>query len=223
LKNGGIVATIERKNVVIKKGAETLLIDSVTNIPLTQNGTAKFMIANVLAATAAVFAFGFTTEQIRKALVTFLPSFEQTPGRMNLFECNDFKVLIDYAHNPHGMLGLKDYLATIKAERKIGIIAGVGDRRDADIIELARIAASMFDHIIVRQENGLRGRTLHEINNLMVKGIREGNRTVTYDLIDNEKEAIAYALKIAQPGDFIVALSEMYNDVIAEIKKFQDH
>ena len=100
------------------------------------------------------------------------------------------------------------------------MIAGVGDRRDEDIIELARIAGSMFQHIVVRQEHGLRGRTLDEINKLMVKGIEDAGLNVTYDLIDNEKEAIRHALNIAQPGDFVVALSEMYNDVIEAIEDF---
>jgi cyanophycin synthetase len=35
--------------------------------------------------------------------------------------------------------------------KKIGII--IGDRRDEDIRECATIAARMFDHIIIRQEN----------------------------------------------------------------------
>lgn len=220
LQDGGLVVTVENSAVVIKQGKTVTIVDTLNNIPLTQNGTAKFMIANVLAATAAVFAYGFTKEQIQIGLSTFLPSYEQTPGRMNLFECKDFKVLIDYAHNPHGMLGLKDYLSTINCKRKIGMIAGVGDRRDEDIIELARIAGSMFQHIVVRQEHGLRGRTLDEINKLMVKGIEDAGLNVTYDLIDNEKEAIRHALNIAQPGDFVVALSEMYNDVIEAIEDF---
>jgi cyanophycin synthetase len=40
----------------------------------------------------------------------------------------------------------------VQATKKIGIIAGVGDRRDEDIKE-CKIAGRMFDHIIIRQEN----------------------------------------------------------------------
>ncbi|WP_026977200.1 cyanophycin synthetase [Flavobacterium tegetincola] len=221
LNNGGLAAVVEDDAIVIKNGIHTIFIENLNDIPLTQNGTAHFMTANVLAAAGATFAFGFTKLQIQEGLKTFLPSYEQTPGRMNLFKCKDFNVLVDYAHNPHGMLGLKSYLTTIEANRKIGIVAGVGDRRDEDIIELAKIAASMFDHIVVRQESGLRGRKLDEINNLMIKGMKEGNTNISYDLIADEKAAIAHALKIGRQGDFIVALSEMYDEVISEIRKYQ--
>jgi cyanophycin synthetase len=36
--------------------------------------------------------------------------------------------------------------------QKIGIIAGIGDRRDEDIRECATIAARMFDHIIIHKK-----------------------------------------------------------------------
>ena len=222
LKNGGLATFVENEFVVVKRGSEAIIIEHLNNIPLTQNGTAKFMIANVLAATAAVSAFGFTTPQIKEALKTFTPSYELTPGRMNLFECKGFKVLVDYAHNPHGMIAMKDYLSTVSANRKIGIIAGVGDRRDKDIIDLARIAATMFDHIIVRQEHGLRGRQLDEINSLMTRGIQEANTNITYELVDDEKLAISHALTIAKEGDLIVALSEMFDDVITIIKNYKE-
>jgi cyanophycin synthetase len=57
---------------------------------------------------------------------------------------------------------------SVDATKKIGIIAGIGDRRDEDIRECATIAARMFDHIIIRQEKYLRGRTEEEIINLIL-------------------------------------------------------
>jgi cyanophycin synthetase len=221
IATGGLAAFVEDHHIVVQHGAERTIIDQVQEIPLTQKGAAKFMIANVLAATAASFAYGFTKEQIRSAMRTLKPCYEQTPGRMNLFEFNDFKVLVDYAHNPHGLLGIKDYLKHVKAARKIGIVAGIGDRRDQDILELAALAATMFDHIIIRQEHGLRGRTVDEINALMVQGIESANTGVSYDLVPEETEAIKHALQMAGRGDFIVALSDVYPKVIEIIKEAQ--
>lgn len=221
ISGGGLAAVVENNAVVIKKGFETIVIDELNNIPLTQQGTAKFMVANVLAATAAAFAFGFTVDQIQNALRTFLPTFEQMPGRMNLFEFKEFKILVDYAHNPHGLLAMKDYLSHIACERKVGIIAGIGDRRAEDIMEVGKIAATMFDHIVVRQEHGLRGRTVDEINELIVKGIKSSGREVKYDLFSNERDAIKHTLAIAKPGDFIVALSDEYHIAIEAIMEKQ--
>lgn len=208
------VAVFENNHITIIDGKNRIIIDEVANIPLTENGTCRFMIANVLAASLAAYSWGFTQMQIQQALHTFIPSYELTPGRMNLFEFNDYKVLVDYAHNPHGLLAMKDYLSHVSAKRKIGIIAGIGDRRDEDTIALAQIAASMFDHIIIRQEHSLRGRTIDEINNLIINGIRSVSDLVTYDLVPHEAESIAHALNIAQPGDFIVALSDQHKLVV---------
>jgi cyanophycin synthetase len=77
-------------------------------------------------------------------------------------------VLIDFAHNASGYKGIEEYLQSVDATKKIGIIAGIGDRRDEDIRECATIAARMFDHIIIRQEKYLRGRTEEEIINLIL-------------------------------------------------------
>ena len=153
--DGGIAAIYENGYITIKKGDWKIRVERATHIPLTMNGKAKFMIANVLAATLSAYLYGFKTEGIKLSLATFIPSAAQTPGRMNMFEFSKFKVLIDFAHNPTSYLGIEDYLSSVDATRKIGIISGVGDRRDEDIRECAKIAARMFDHIIIRQEKHL--------------------------------------------------------------------
>ena len=170
---GGIAAIYENGFITIKKGDWKIRVERATHIPLTLNGKAKFMIANVLAATLSAYLYGFKTEDIKLSLATFIPSAAHTPGRMNIFEFSKFKVLIDFAHNPTSYLGIEDYLSSVDASRKIGIISGVGDRRDEDIKECAKIAARMFDHIIIRQEKHLRGRTEEEIINLILEGLQE--------------------------------------------------
>src|SRR5204862_5424861 len=107
----------------------------------------------------ACYAYGFAIEDIRTSLRTFIPSAEQTPGRMNIFEFKNYRVLIDFAHNADGFRGVKEYLSSIESPYKIGIITGTGDRRDEDIRDLGRISATMFNHIIIRQDKFLRGRT----------------------------------------------------------------
>lgn len=222
LQKGKNAAFIENNQVVIAKEGKTIQFGELSEIPLTQNGTARFMIDNVLAAVAAAYSYGIPAEQISTALKTFVPGYETTPGRMNLFEFRDFKVLVDYAHNPHGLLAMKDYLAHIGAARKIGIVAGIGDRRDADIVELAATAATMFDHIIIRQEHGLRGRTIEEINRLMIQGIESAGTGVTFDTVPEETQAIRHALNMAQQDDFVVALSDEYHKVIEVIMAVQE-
>jgi cyanophycin synthetase len=59
---GGIAAIYENGFITIKKGDWKIRVERATHIPLTMNGKAKFMIANVLAATLSAYLYGFKTE-----------------------------------------------------------------------------------------------------------------------------------------------------------------
>ncbi|MBC7439059.1 MAG: cyanophycin synthetase [Flavobacterium sp.] len=221
-KEGKITAVFENGFITVKKGEWKIRVEKATNVPLTLGGKAKFMIANALAATLASYLWGFKTEDISLSLQTFIPSVAQTPGRMNIFEFKKFKVLIDFAHNASGYLGVEDYLQSVEANKKIGIIAGVGDRRDEDIIECAKIAARMFDHIIIRQEKYLRGRTEDEIINLILEGIVASGKNVTYEIIPKETEAIRHAINSAEEGTYITALSDVVTNAIEIVQQYLD-
>ncbi|MBS7787397.1 cyanophycin synthetase [Flavobacterium sp. CYK-55] len=221
-KEGKTVCVYENGFITVKKGEWKIRIERATHIPLTMGGKARFMIANVLAATLASYLWGFKTEDISLSLQTFIPGAAQTPGRMNIFEFKKFKVMIDFAHNPAGYRGIEDYLSNVEANKKIGIIAGVGDRRDEDIKECARIAGRMFDHIIIRQEKHLRGRTEDEIINLILEGIAESGRNVTHEIITKEVEAIKHAISVAEEGTFITALSDVVTNAIEIVQEYLD-
>ena len=221
-KEGKIVAVYENGFITIKKGEWKMRVERATHVPLTMGGKAKFMIANVLAATLASYLQGFKTDDISLSLQTFIPSAAQTPGRMNIFEFKKFKVLIDFAHNPSGYKGVEEYLQSVEATKKIGIIAGVGDRRDEDIKECASIAARMFDHIIIRQEKHLRGRTEEEIIALIMEGIAESGKDVTTEIIKKEVEAIKHAIDNAEEGSFITALSDVVTNAINIVQEYLD-
>ena len=217
-KQGKILAVSENGYITIKKGDWKIRIEKIINVPLTLQGKAKFMIQNVLAATLAGYLCEFKIEDISLALQTFVPSPTQTPGRINIFEFKKFTIMIDFAHNPTVYLAIEDFLSFIESPRKIGIIAGVGDRRDEDIIACGRIAARMFNHIIIRQEKNLGGRTEKEIIELLLKGILSTNNQTTYEIISNESEAIKHVLAIAKEGDYIIALSDMVSDAITLVQ-----
>ncbi len=221
-KTGGISAIYENGFITIKKGDWKIRVEKVTMIPLTMGGKARFMIANVLAATLAGYLSGFRTEDMRLSLETFIPSAALTPGRMNIFNFKDFKVMIDFAHNPAGYRGIEAFLEQIDSSYKIGIIAGVGDRRDQDIIECGAIAARMFDHIIIRQEKHLRGRTEEELIGLVLDGIKSVDKNVTYEIVPKEIEAIKHAISIAKPGTFITALSDVITNAIDIVQQYLD-
>ncbi len=221
-KTGGIAAIYENGYVTIKKGDWKIRVEKATHIPLTFNGSVDFMIQNVLAATLTTFLWGYKTEDIRTSLETFIPSAAHTPGRMNIFKFKEFKVLVDFAHNPDGFNGIKNYLKTVEATEHVGVISGTGDRRDEDIMETARIAAQMFDRVVICQEKYLRGRTQQELIDLLTTGLREVKPTIPISINNNGEACMKELITKAKPGSFITILSDTIDNAIHKATYYLD-
>ncbi|QCR21448.1 cyanophycin synthetase [Pontibacter sp. SGAir0037] len=221
ISKGGLAAVLENGYISIFKNTYKIRVDRVADIPLTFGGRARFNIHNVLAATLAGYISHFEVAEIKRALRTFLPSAETTPGRMNLFQLPKYEVLIDYAHNTASMEAIGDFLSNVPSTHKIGIIAGVGDRRDEDLQQVGRLAAGMFDEIIIRQDKDLRGRSGDEINSLLKQGIQATGKDIKVTEISSETRALAYALEYAPQGAFITLFSEDIPEAIKLIESFR--
>ena len=221
-EKGGIAAIVENGFVTICKGTWKIRVHKVVNIPLTFSGKAIFMIQNIMPAVLAGFVSGFKVDDMRLALETFIPSPSQTPGRMNMFHFKNFEVIVDYAHNPAGFQALARFLDRIESKPKVGIIAGVGDRRDEDIVALGTLASQMFDEIIIRQDKNLRGRSEQEIIDLMMKGIQVDDPKKKVTVMPKESEAIEYALRNAKKGSFITICSDVVPDALGQIMKYKE-
>ncbi|MGB3773968.1 MAG: cyanophycin synthetase, partial [Leeuwenhoekiella sp.] len=218
-EDNGLTAIFEENYVTITRGKWKMRIMRVENIPITYGGKATFMIQNVLAAVLAAHVRGISIEDMKAALETFLPSPSQTPGRLNLFKFNNFNFLVDYAHNPSGMRALGQFTDSYDAPWRVGIIAGIGDRRKQDTIEIGAMAAGMFDEIIIRQDENLRGRTEEELTGYIEEGIKSIKPELKTIKINSEQEAIKYAIKNAPKNALIVLCS----DVIAEALKLLEN
>lgn len=219
---GGIAGVVENGFFTILKGNWKIRVEKVVNVPLTFGGRAAFNIQNILPAMLAAYIRDVKTEDIRVALGTFIPGAVQTPGRMNLFNFKNYEVLIDYAHNTAGFQAIQRFLEKVEAEWKVGVIAGVGDRRDEDIISLGKLASQMFDEVIIRQDRNLRGRSDIEIIDLMKMGIMEVDPLKIVHVIPKEREAIDFAIKNARKGSFITICSDVVPDALQQIQEYKE-
>jgi len=221
-RKGGITAIFENGYVTLCKGTWKMRLLKVENIPLTYGGKAIFMIQNVLPAIIAANIQGISIEDTKAALETFIPSASQTPGRLNLFKFNDFNILLDYAHNSAGMRALQKFTDNLEATVRVGIIAGIGDRREEDNNEIGGIAAEMFDEIIIRQDKHLRGKTEEELIKMLDDGIKAKNPDIKTTIIPSEREAITYAVKNAVKGSLIVLCSDVVPDALELVQKLKE-
>ncbi|MFT4062987.1 MAG: cyanophycin synthetase [Edaphocola sp.] len=221
-RNGGLCAVYENGYLTILKGGWKIRVEKVGNVPITFAGTAEFNVANALGAILAAYVSRVSMENIRLALQTFVPSAALTPGRMNIFKFNNFTVMLDYAHNTHGMQAIGKFVQQVNAPHKVGIVAGVGDRRDEDTIALGMEAGKMFNEIIIRQDKNLRGRTAEELIGLITQGIRQVNPTVAIKVIPKEREAIDHAINNAQKDAFITIMSDVVPDALEQVKALKE-
>ncbi len=222
-RKGGITAIYENGYVTLCKGTWKMRIMKAEDIPLTFGGKATFMIQNILPAIIAANVRGISIEDTKAALETFIPSESQTPGRLNLFKFNKFQMLLDYAHNAAGMQALKKFTDQLDATVKVGIIAGIGDRREEDNMEIGRIAGQMFDEIIIRQDKHLRGKTEQELIKMVKDGILKDFPDKKITVIPSEKEAIHYAVDNAIDGTLIVLCSDVVPDALDLVKELKEN
>jgi UDP-N-acetylmuramyl tripeptide synthase len=213
LVRGESVAFVEDHHIVLQTEKQKLQVINLNEVPITFKGSLTFMIENALAATVAAAMFGVSLDLIARGLRSFYPSLEQTPGRMNVFNLQGHTLLVDFAHNPDGFAGIRDFLATIDAPFKIGIIVGTGDRKDEDTQELGRLSAQMFDLVLIHQVKFLRGKTAEALVEQLVLGMQLHNPQTQWLRIPDNEEPLAFALKLAKPGSHITALSEVLSDV----------
>jgi cyanophycin synthetase len=191
---------------IIEHRRDTSLL-LTSHIPATFDGRNRANVANALSAAAAALAADVQLEHIRHALRTFSTSYFQTPGRFNFLEIAGRRVLMDYCHNVAGLEALGDFVKRIDASRRIGVIAMPGDRQNEDMSAFGKLAASMFDELIIREDNNTRGRARGEVAGLLRSaaiegGLQESQITTVLD----EIEAVREAVKRSTKDEFVVMM-----------------
>jgi len=219
----GLSCVYENGYVTIMKGTWKIRVLPARDIPLTYEAKAIHNINNCLPAVLAAYLFrDISIEDIRTGLQTFIPSESLTPGRLNFFHFKNFTMLADFAHNPHGLKLLCDFVSKLDYPLRVGVISGTGDRRDEDIRELGRISAEYFDEIIIRCDKNLRGRTAEEIIGLLKDGIHEINSSLPVMTIPNEDQALDYIYENPKSGALYTIMCDVVARALDKIKELKE-
>jgi cyanophycin synthetase len=179
----------------------------IAAMPLSMAGTAAYNIANLAGAALAAISLGITPATIARVVATFGSNSTDNPGRLMRFTRDGVTVLIDYAHNPDGLRGFLNVANHLRGSGRLGLILGqAGNRKDADIEELARVAAGFRPDLIVvkENENQLRGRAPGEVPRIIRSELKRlGVADAALTLANNELDAARYALQWARSGDLL--------------------
>ncbi len=223
IEQGGTGATLRDNSIVIKRGAQDLPAINLNSIPATFNGRAMFNVANAMVAALAAHLSSVNIHDIRTGLKTFETGFYLSPGRLNMEEVGDFHALLDYAHNTAAYRNVAAFIKKLHVERRVGVVAGPGDRRDIDIDTMGRIAGEAFDKLIIKEDDDRRGREIGETAELMKRGaMAAGLAAEAIEIITNEVEAVDHALRNARKGDLVVITADNIKRTFEQIVRFRD-
>ena len=206
---GGLGATVDNDWLMLYENGIRIPLTEVRHVPITFGGKARFNIANALAAVLATFATNIAVSDIVSGLQSFFQSPTTTPGRINIIDFDGFRVMIDYAHNPHGLAAVSELADGLRRNRLVCVLGLPGDRRNEDIRAAAEVVGRHFDRVVVRDDFDLRGRKPGEVAGIIREGLIAGGMKES-QIVErpDEAEAIALAVTEAQPGDLVVYIAD---------------
>lgn len=169
----------------------------------------RFSVYNALCAITVAYELGVGIDSMKKALEKV-----KVIGRMELVSSNEnYKLIIDYAHNRDEMDNLMDTISEYDHKRLVCIFGGGGNRAKSRRYDMGEVSGKWADLTILTEDNP-RFEEIESINNDIIVGLNKYNGK--YIIIKDRKEAIKYAMKNAQKGDIILLIGkghENYQDI----------
>jgi len=209
LAAGGSACFLRDGWLICADGGGQREIAHVRDIPATLDGAARYNVANALAAVSIACALGIPDAAIRRGLKAFRGDESDNPGRGNWFEHRDIRILVDFAHNEHGMAALADMVRRVPSKRITLLMGQAGDRPDKDIADLVRAACSIEpDTLLITALPGYeRGRELMDVPHLIRdQALALGLAKDQIAILGSPEEAVQQALRQARAGDLLVLL-----------------
>lgn len=158
----------------------------------------RFSVYNSLCAATVALAIGIDFDDV---LVAISKS-QGVKGRIEVVPTGtDYTVIIDYAHSPDGLENIITSLKEIAQGRVVTVFGCGGDRDKTKRPKMGKIAAELSDFCVVTSDNP-RSENPSMIINDILEGMKDSK--TPYKVVENRKEAIAWAMNNAQPNDIIL-------------------
>jgi len=165
----------------------------------------KHNVYNVLAAVSALLNSGLDLGIIKEGLEKAVP----VPGRLDVVSSNTpFRVFVDYAHTPDALENILKCLRPLAEGRIICVFGCGGDRDRSKRPVMGDIAVRLSDHAVLTSDNP-RTEDPFAILGEIEKGMRAKNN---YSIIEDRRNAIKEALKMADKGDIVVIAGKGHED-----------
>jgi UDP-N-acetylmuramyl tripeptide synthase len=207
--NGGRAAFVADGQMMLARDGKTIPVLAVADFVPALGGAAQFNVYNALGAIGLADALDLPVAAMAQGLAGFTDSPDENPGRGNYIEMGGLTLLIDFAHNPHGMKALAPAIKSFEAKRRLVIAGQAGDRSDQDTCDLMQALWTLDPDMVVVAElpHLLRGRPVGQLTGVMVGELaRLGASKDGIMTTDTEYSAVLKSLEWARPGDFLALL-----------------
>ena len=157
----------------------------------------SFNVSNALAAAAVCGSLGIGLDSIRAGL-----SNVSVPGRVQSVSTKgNFQIVVDYAHNAASLEKLLETLRSYVDNRLIVVFGNGGDRARSRRFEMGETAGRMADFTVITSDNPRTEDPMAIIQDILTGIKPTGGK---YEVVPDRREAIAYAIDLAEPGDMII-------------------
>ena len=165
----------------------------------------RFSVYNALTAIAICLHFHIGTDDIRQGLLR-----ARVKGRIELVRVSDdFKLMIDYAHNAMALESLLTTLREYEPGRLVCVFGCGGNRSRLRRFEMGEVSGRLADLTVITSDNPRDEEPLS-----IMEDIRTGIRKTqgAYIEIEDRREAIRYVIRNGQKGDVIVLAGKGHED-----------
>ncbi len=163
-----------------------------------------FSVYNALAAAAAVSVYGMSAREASDALAVI-----SIPGRSEIVSAVDgVTFVIDYAHNGVSLTDELTVLRSYNPRRLICVFGCIGGRTFERRRELAEAASSLADFTVITSDN-----PNNEDPEVIIRDVLQYfDTSKPYTTIADREEAVRFAVRIANEGDFVLFAGKGHED-----------
>lgn len=217
LKEGGRAVFVEAGRFKYGQKGKTTDICALTDAPMTMGGSAQHNVQNALGVIGLSIAMGISVAAIVAGLKSFGSNAEDNPGRGNIYQLENSKVIVDFAHNEHSMRAVVEMVKRMPAKRRLVMFGHAGDRSDADIRDLTMAVRGLEAdiYLIAELEDYLRGRELGELPQLMTQVLVDsGVDKSQIQVVDNPVVGTQTAVELARDDDVLLLFVLAQRDAV---------
>jgi cyanophycin synthetase len=204
--------------VVRESGGRSETLATVSGAPLLLDGLVTYNAYNMLAAIAATEAIRplipVSTESLVKSLLSFGAVPDDNPGHFNLFHLPGVKVVLlagsnrdSYRRDAEVLARLRDR-QSFRVGRIVGVMTGIGTHANAYMQDLARIASSVCDEIVIREPRPRyrRSRKPGEISSILADAVQVGRSKGSVRVCDDSFDLVRDLVLHSEERDRLIAV-----------------